>query len=141
MGKRTGDPRGRPLGSKNLATVERELRAADGIKAAMQDGELPLDVMLKVMRGDKTITERQYVAARDAAPYIHPKLAAVELEQTGEVAHHVVMEEPMSEEEWLKEFGRKAPVAPDPDGQAIAGHGGRAAEAGLLPQNGQGPSG
>ena len=46
-GKKTG---GRQKGTPNKATVERDLRAAQGLKAATLDGLLPLDVMMCRMR-------------------------------------------------------------------------------------------
>ena len=112
MGKHTGNPRGRPAGSKNRATTERELRAAAGVKAAIEGGELPLDVMLRVMRGDGTVTDRQFQAAIAAAPYVHPRLAATEMKLESENEHRVVFEAPMTEEEWLALYGRKDEPAP-----------------------------
>ena len=78
-GRKTG---GRQLGTPNKATVERQLRAAHGVSAAMQDGLLPLDVILARMRGEPMangdfVTDEQFEAACAAAPYIHPKLSAV----------------------------------------------------------------
>jgi hypothetical protein len=71
---------GRRKGAPNKATVERKLRAAHGVEAAVVSGLLPLDVLLRVMRGDETITERQFSAAQAAAPYVHPRLAATTLD-------------------------------------------------------------
>ena len=53
------------------------MRAASGMKAAVETGELPLDVILRRMRGDVTVTELQSQAAVAAAPYCHARLAAV----------------------------------------------------------------
>ena len=76
-GERRG---GRAPGTLNKATVERRLRAQAGLQAARTTGVLPLDIMLTVAAGgpeaDK-ITDRQLQAAIAAAPYVHPKLAAV----------------------------------------------------------------
>lgn len=68
---------------------------------------MPLDVLLAVMRGDLSITEAQYIADRDAAPYVHPKLAAVgvEHEHTGQIG--AVLENPLTEEEWQEQFGHQ----------------------------------
>src|SRR5436305_10278549 len=78
-GRKTG---GRQLGTPNKATLERQLRAAHGVSAAMQDGLLPLDVILARMRCEPLangdfVTNEQFEAACAAAPYIHPKLSAV----------------------------------------------------------------
>src|SRR5436305_3954986 len=76
---------GRQLGTPNKATVERQLRASHGLAAATQDGLLPLNVMLARMRGEPLangdfVTDEQFQAACAAAPYIHPKLSAVAVE-------------------------------------------------------------
>ena len=68
--------------------MERQLRAAAGVQAAVDAGLLPLYVMLRRMRGDTSITDEQFQAAVAAAPYVHPKLAAVAVrEQTDDVSH------------------------------------------------------
>ena len=78
VGKKTG---GRQKGTPNKATVERNLRAAKGLKAATLDGLLPLDVMMCRMKNEALpngtmVADDQLAAAIAAAPYIHPKLAA-----------------------------------------------------------------
>ena len=78
VGKKTG---GRQKGTPNKATVERDLRAAQGLKAATLDGLLPLDVMMCRMKNEplpngSMVADDQLAAAIAAAPYIHPKLAA-----------------------------------------------------------------
>lgn len=76
-GERRG---GRAPGTLNKATVERRLRAQAGLEAARTTGVMPLDIMLTVAAGgpeaDK-ISDRQLQAAIAAAPYVHPRLAAV----------------------------------------------------------------
>lgn len=42
----------------------------------------PLEIMARVMAGDTTVTEMQFEAAKAAAPYIHPKLSAVQMNAT-----------------------------------------------------------
>lgn len=39
----------------------------------------PLDIFTRVMQGDETITDRQFDAAKVAAPYLHPKLAGLSM--------------------------------------------------------------
>lgn len=84
-GKRPGS--GRKKGTANVKTRE----IAD---KAIQEGTTPLEVMLKAMRGfvafaEKMVAENNEVGAlnayteaakvaKDAAPYIHPRLAAIE---------------------------------------------------------------
>ena len=80
-GLKTG---GRKAGTPNKATIERELRAARGMKMAYAEGLLPLDVMLARMRNEdlpngQRPTDEQFQAAVAAAPFLHPKLAATTL--------------------------------------------------------------
>ncbi len=42
----------------------------------------PLEIMARVMAGDTSVTEMQFEAAKAAAPYIHPKLSAVQMNAT-----------------------------------------------------------
>ena len=81
QGKKTG---GRQRGTPNKATAERQLRAAHGLQTALDEGLLPLDVMLARMRGaplpnGQKVTDEQFVAAVAAAPYLHARLAATTL--------------------------------------------------------------
>lgn len=68
-GKREGA--GRPKGSASRKTREVADRAAE-------EGLLPLDYMLKVMRDEGADQKRRDGMAIAAAPYLHPKLSAVE---------------------------------------------------------------
>jgi hypothetical protein len=81
QGMKTG---GRQQGTPNKATVERRLRAAHGMRTALDDGLLPLDVILTRMRDEllpsgQRVTDEQFQAAVAAAPYMHQKLAATTL--------------------------------------------------------------
>lgn len=71
MGKRTGRPRGRPKGSQNKASIERQAAIA-------ASGLTPLDFMLQIMRDENKPDGLRASMARDAAPYVHPRLAAIE---------------------------------------------------------------
>ena len=70
-GKREGA--GRKKGSKTTRTQEVALRA-------IEEGITPLEVMLGAMREAWERSDKDGAArfARDAAPYVHPRLAAVE---------------------------------------------------------------
>jgi hypothetical protein len=68
LGRKTG---GRQKGAVNRATAE--ARAA-----AEATGILPLDYMLSVMRDANAEPKRRDAMAIAAAPYLHPKLSAVE---------------------------------------------------------------
>lgn len=73
MGKNGGarPGAGRPKGSANKKTQEI-------IAKAMADGITPLEYMLGVMRDVSADEGRRDEMARAAAPYIHPRLQAVE---------------------------------------------------------------
>lgn len=68
VGKKTG---GRRKGTPNKATARREREIA-------KSGTTPLEYMLKVMRNPKADNGRRDDMAKAAAPYVHPKLAAVQ---------------------------------------------------------------
>jgi hypothetical protein len=67
-GRKTG---GRAKGVPNKATAA---KAA----AVQASGLTPLDYMLKVMRDTSVEAGRRDDMAKAAAPYVHPKLAAIE---------------------------------------------------------------
>ena len=62
---------GRKKGAPNKASAERQAKVA-------ATGDTPLDYMLKVMRDESAAPDRRDDMAKAAAPYVHPKLAAVE---------------------------------------------------------------
>jgi hypothetical protein len=47
---------------------------------------MPLDVILRRMRGDTTVSNQQFEAAVAAAPYCHPRLSAVAYQPTPDVS-------------------------------------------------------
>jgi len=62
---------GRKVGVPNKVTAERQAQ----IEAS---GLTPLDYMLSILRDETASTEDRFEAAKAAAPYVHPKLAAIE---------------------------------------------------------------
>ena len=100
-GKRLGA--GRPYGSRNKAT-EKQRAEIDKIAAS---GLTPLDYMLSVMRDETAPAERRDYMARAAAPYVHPRLAAIDNTHIGPdggpVVHFHLSDKPMTEEEWERE--------------------------------------
>lgn len=68
LGKKTG---GRSKGTPNKATSAKAAEIASS-------GLTPLDYMLSVMRDEQNPRDVRLDAANKAAPYVHPKLAAVE---------------------------------------------------------------
>ena len=62
---------GRKRGTRNKKTLET-------IERVMASGTAPLDYLLGVMRDVKADPAARFEAAKAAAPYCHPKLAAIE---------------------------------------------------------------
>lgn len=66
----------RPGSGRKKGSVVTKTRAiAD---RAIQEGLTPLEYMLQVLRDEGEDPERRFEAAKAAAPYIHPRLAAIE---------------------------------------------------------------
>lgn len=66
-------------GRKPSALTRRTREIAE--KAA-EGGITPLDFMLEIMRDDSLSQDDRFEAAKAAAPYIHPRLAAIEANVT-----------------------------------------------------------
>lgn len=62
-------------GRKPGSTTTRTREIAE---KAFADGQMPLEYMLEVMRDKTAEGERRDKMAANAAPYVHPKLAAIE---------------------------------------------------------------
>jgi hypothetical protein len=105
-GKRPGA--GRPKGSVEAKTVKRREVA----EKALEQGITPLEVMLEAMRSALGPEGTNYVAAqpfaRDAAPFVHPKLAATEVKMEADV-RSTVSAEPLTPEQWESEHGAQNP--------------------------------
>jgi len=71
-GKRQGA--GRKKGSVTQATVYRQ----EMLAKAASEGLSPLEFMLGVLRNSEAAFNDRFEAAKAAAPYVHPRLAAVE---------------------------------------------------------------
>jgi hypothetical protein len=85
MGVKTGNPRGRPRGTKNKATVIRETGHAQLVEQAKAEGITPLEHMLKVLRDPGADERRRDAMAVAAAPFVHPKLSQVEANITANI--------------------------------------------------------
>jgi len=68
---RIAEDRGRKKGSVNKATAAKAAEVA-------ASGLTPLDYMLQAMRDEAVDPVRRDDMAKAAAPYVHPKLAAIE---------------------------------------------------------------
>src|SRR5436305_615344 len=80
---------GRPKGSRNKRSLEL-------IQRAETKGISPLDLMLEVMHGYWREGDRlaAFACAEKIAPYLHPKLAAVEQKVEAQVRQTVINGEP-----------------------------------------------
>ncbi len=72
----SGNPNGRPRGSRNKASARREAEVEGG-------GLTPLAYMLAVLRDEEASMEDRKWAAQHAAPYCHPRLAQQRFEGPG----------------------------------------------------------
>ena len=82
-GKRPGA--GRKKGVPNKATVARQQEIAES-------GLTPLEYMINMLRSENEPPERRMWAAQNAAPYVHPKLSAVDTTAKGADGGRVVFE-------------------------------------------------
>jgi hypothetical protein len=101
-GRRRGA--GRPLGSKNR-------RSAEIARAAAEDGITPIEVMLGAMRdlwqeGTPEAKREAAEIAKDAAPYIHPRLASID-QTIKEDRPFALIPEQVSLGEWEVTYGGK----------------------------------
>ena len=95
-GRKTG---GRRKGTPNKATAVRQAEIS-------ASGTTPLDFMLEVMRDDQNDLATRLDAAVKAAPYVHPKLAAIDHSHqgpdSGSRAVYLISDRPMTTEEWTR---------------------------------------
>lgn len=68
---------GRPKGAANKRTRE----IAD---AAFEGGLTPLEYMLGVLRDEARSDQERFEAAKNAAPYMHPRLTSIEADVSTE---------------------------------------------------------
>ena len=83
-GKRPGA--GRKAGVPNKATQATQ-------QAVAASGMTPLDYMLSVMRDDQNPPDMRLDAANKVAPYVHPKLAAIEHSGSMLLTHEDALDE------------------------------------------------
>lgn len=97
-GKRPG------AGRKPGSATKKTKAIAD--KAA-QDGITPLEVMIEAMRAhyDAGSLDEAAEIAKDAAPYMHPRLAAVELGGKNGGPIPVIAAAPLTAQQWEDEYG------------------------------------
>lgn len=106
-GAKPGERRGgREKGTPNVATNERN-QALAAIKASGTD---PLTFFMDVLKSEDAPFDVRFAAAREAAPYMHPKLASVESRSGGK-----------THEERLAEYQRLMSDDPIEGGRLIQG--------------------
>jgi hypothetical protein len=93
IGKKTG---GRQVGSRNKRTIAKR----DELARMIDKGISPLEYMLDVMRDETRETEERLEAAKASAPYIHPRLSAIQ--HTGKDGDPIQVEEVSTTTEELK---------------------------------------
>ena len=98
---------GRKPGSKSQRTLARLALA----ERAAAEGVTPLEVMLQAMRAHHAAgdLDAAVAVARDAAPYLHSRLSAVEAKVNGDQSVRAISSEPLSIEEWEMRYGSPAP--------------------------------
>lgn len=77
---------GRPPGAANKASVARQAAIA-------ASGLTPLDYMLAMLRDESMPSENRKWAAEKAAPYVHPRLAAIEMSGALNISHEQALDE------------------------------------------------
>lgn len=71
---------GRKAGAPNKASAERQA-------AVEASGLTPLEFMLDILRDDTKSMESRCWAAEKAAPFVHPKLSAVQVDANVSLSH------------------------------------------------------
>jgi hypothetical protein len=88
MGARTGKPRGRPAGVKNVRTLERQQEIAEVSRVIESALERPFTgdahtLLMTVYKDEAQPLERRIDAAKAAIAYEKPKLASVDNTHAG----------------------------------------------------------
>lgn len=105
MGKRTGNPRGRPKGAKNQHTKEREEAVQEA--AARTVEELGLHcfqgdshaLLMLVYKDTRQPLELRLDAAKSAIGYEKPKLSSVDANHSGAIGQYAAQPIPVEERE------------------------------------------
>src|SRR6516162_2241933 len=85
-------PRGLPkTGGRQKGVANKRTREI--AEAAMAQGLTPLEYMLAVLRDETVEPERRDEMAKAAAPYLHPRLAAIEAKLSVAVDHETALDQ------------------------------------------------
>jgi hypothetical protein len=61
------------------------------LENSLKDNEMPLDMMLRVMRNREEPMSTRFAAAKAAAPYCHPQLQAIAVRNLGQDGKLIVV--------------------------------------------------
>lgn len=100
-GKRQG------AGRKKGQVSQQTKRRVEIAEQALATGITPLDFMLAILRDENRDDRERFMAAKEAAPYLHPRLSAVE--HSGNIARSAE-ELPDAELERIAASGRESAV-------------------------------
>jgi hypothetical protein len=81
-------------------------RTQELVKKALDIGITPLEIMVTMMKRawDAGDEDKAFLYAKDAAPYMHAKLAAVDSTVKADVVQKVLSADPLTEDEWAKTY-------------------------------------
>ncbi len=110
MGKRTGNPRGRPPGARNRRTVEAETVAKANAAAIAEalPGAFTGDahaLLMTVYKDPSMEWPLRLDAAKKAIHFEKPALAQVDQAVDAEHVHRVISDRPMTVEAWEQNYG------------------------------------
>ncbi len=66
------------------------------------------DTLIASLKTICSLRQSAQDCARDAAPYVHPRLSAIEANVGGEIRPRLISAVPLTEEEWLAKYGNGA---------------------------------
>ena len=92
----SGNPNGRPKGSGNKFTKD--------ISEILEDNQSPLEYMLSVMNNTDNDQRERLDAAKAAAPYIHARIAHIEVKTDLENVQRVINAQPMTRDEYNEKY-------------------------------------
>ncbi len=93
----SGNPNGRPKGSGNKFTKD--------ISEILEDNQSPLEYMISVMNNTDNDQRERLDAAKAAAPYIHARIAHIEVKTGLENVQRVINARPMTNDEFDEKYG------------------------------------
>lgn len=89
---------GKPKGSVAKTDAKARQKAAEG-------GITPLEYLLQIMRDEDQPQEERKDAAKAAAPYVHARLASVDMTSKNDTTMRVLSDKPQTEDEWANSVG------------------------------------